>query len=529
MATAGREAAPHLTAEQSAELLGTDPEALEAAGRERAQEATEQLPSGVRMGQAAALNAALTSPRTVYSVVGAAGTGKTHVLAQAARMWREAGMGPVIGVAVSQAARNVLAEAAQVEAYNIAQFLGHTEKARGVLGPIPLEPGTLVLLDEATMVGHGRPRRPRRLRRGPRRASRHSRRPRPADRGGVRRRLELIDRQLEYAQLAEPVRFTAEWEREASLRLRTGDTAVLTEYDQHGRIRGGDADHIMDEARKAYLAAYLAGRDVLLMAQSHDTCRELPSGSARTWCTSALVSDGPGAALRDGARASVGDLIITRKNDHGLGVANGDTWRVEAVDGDRITMRQLVDADRETGERRFADDTVIYNAGRTSADLAYAVDEHGDRGRPADLAYAITGHSAQGRTVAEGIALITGTETREWAYVAMSRGRDGNYAYVATEPARVADPAAGYPAGARAGPPRAHRAGTRRAARAGAAGAKASWPASRSACCPTSWSGEGAELSALEVQRRNLANADHLGETARRLAGGDRGRDHRPV
>ena len=96
-----------------------------------------------------------------------------------------------------------------------------------------------------------------------------------------------------------------------------------------------------------------------------------------------VVSDGPSAALRDGARASVGDLIITRKNDHGLGVANGDTWRVEAVDGDQITMRQMVDADRETGERRYADDTVIYNAGRTSADLAYAVDGSTDRaGKP---------------------------------------------------------------------------------------------------------------------------------------------------
>ena len=61
VAAAGREAAPHLTAEQSAELLGVTPEALEAAGRERAQEATEQLSSGVRMGQAAAVNAALTS------------------------------------------------------------------------------------------------------------------------------------------------------------------------------------------------------------------------------------------------------------------------------------------------------------------------------------------------------------------------------------------------------------------------------------------------------------------------------------
>ena len=113
------------------------PEALDAAGRERAQEATEQLPSGVSMGQAAAANAALTSPRNVSSIVGPAGTGKTHVLAQAARMWQEAGMGPVIGVTVSQAARNVLAEAAQIDAYNIAQLLGHTEEGRGILGADP--------------------------------------------------------------------------------------------------------------------------------------------------------------------------------------------------------------------------------------------------------------------------------------------------------------------------------------------------------------------------------------------------------
>jgi hypothetical protein len=47
----------------------------------------------------------------------------------------------------------------------------------------------------------------------------------------------LADR-LGYVQLAEPVRFTAAWERAASLRLRQGDATALDEYDQHGRIRG---------------------------------------------------------------------------------------------------------------------------------------------------------------------------------------------------------------------------------------------------------------------------------------------------
>ena len=124
-----------MTAEQSAQLLGSSAEELAAAGRERAQEATAQLPSGVRLGQGAAVNAALTSPRTVYAVVGAAGTGKTHTAAQAARMWEASG-GQVVGVAPSQAARNVLAEAAGIEAYNTAKFLGHHEtKGRGFHGP----------------------------------------------------------------------------------------------------------------------------------------------------------------------------------------------------------------------------------------------------------------------------------------------------------------------------------------------------------------------------------------------------------
>jgi AAA domain len=61
----------------------------------------------------------------------------------------------------------------------------------------------------------------------------------------------LADR-LGYVQLAEPVRFTAAWERAASLRLRRGDATALDEYDQHGRIRGAPPDHAVDQAARAY-------------------------------------------------------------------------------------------------------------------------------------------------------------------------------------------------------------------------------------------------------------------------------------
>ena len=96
----------------------------------------------------------------------------------------------------------------------------------------------------------------------------------------------LADR-LGYVQLAEPVRFTAAWERAASLRLRAGDATALDEYDQHGRIRGAPPDHAIDQAARAYVATYLTGRNVLLMAADWARCRELSPGSATTSSTSA--------------------------------------------------------------------------------------------------------------------------------------------------------------------------------------------------------------------------------------------------
>ena len=93
--------------------------------------------------------------------------------------------------------------------------------------------------------------------------------------------MTLLADRLGYVQLAEPVRFTAAWERDASLRLRSGDATALDEYDQHGRIRGAPPDQAMDQAANAYVASYLAGRNVLLMAADWARCRELTPGQPR--------------------------------------------------------------------------------------------------------------------------------------------------------------------------------------------------------------------------------------------------------
>src|SRR5580698_10543796 len=61
-------------------------------------------------------------------------------------------MGSVVGVATAQAARNVLAQAGVDAAENSSVFLGHLPGRKGVRGAKTLAPGTLVLIDEASMM-----------------------------------------------------------------------------------------------------------------------------------------------------------------------------------------------------------------------------------------------------------------------------------------------------------------------------------------------------------------------------------------
>src|SRR6266699_4451861 len=107
--------------------------------------------SGLREDQAAAALAVLADGRLVSVLNAPAGSGKTRVLAEAARIWTEAGLGPVIGITPSQSARNTLA-AGVPASYNAAQFLGHLPGRRGARGPVRLRPGDLVLIDEASMA-----------------------------------------------------------------------------------------------------------------------------------------------------------------------------------------------------------------------------------------------------------------------------------------------------------------------------------------------------------------------------------------
>lgn len=120
--------------------------------------------------------------------------------------------------------------------------------------------------------------------------------------------------------------------------------------------------------------------------------------------------------LHDDTSVSPGDVVVTRRNDRRLRsgrgwVRNGDRWEVTGIRADgAVTIRRP--------GRRWG--------GRVVIPPEY-VAEH------LELGYAVTAHRAQGSTVDTAHALVDPSTTREHLYVALTRGRSSNIAYVATD------------------------------------------------------------------------------------------------
>ena len=433
LAQARADGAPRLTRTQAARVLGAGPAQLDAALTGHAHNADAQrTQTGLREDQAAAALSVLTDGTRVSVINAPAGSGKTHVLTEVGKAWAASGRGPVVGITAAQSARNTLAAGVPVS-YNSAQFLGHLPGRRGARGPVETGPAPLLLIDEAStmpgpdladLITYAETRDGKVILAG------DTSQLQAVENGGG---MSLLADTLGYARLAEPARFHAAWEQHASLRLRDGDTTVLADYDQHGRIHGGDPEQMMDAAAAAYVALTADGTDTLLMAAEHALRRELSRRIRDDLITLGLVAPGPAVRIADGATASPGDLITATRNDHtleagepGRMLANGDLLRIEAVTGTGLVVRRALDADPATGRRRWTDRTFLYQ-------------HFGD----AELGYAVTDHVAMGRTVHTGLEVITGTEDRQHAYVGMSRGTDANHAYVFTTSPKRADPVPG--------------------------------------------------------------------------------------
>ena len=347
---AAQNGAPAVAPERAAALLGADRARIEARlWREHGHPGAADAPvggaepplsdAGLADDQAQAAYGVLTSGRAIDILVGPAGTGKTRTVARLARAWRDAGVGRVIGLTTSTNAAHILAAEGLGDSHSLADFLGRIEGSDRTRGHLPVTPGDLLVVDEASMVSTadlaavedivtrwgakilltgdtGQLSAP--------------------EAGGAMR---LLAEEHGFYQLHAVQRFEQEWERAASLRLRAGDVGVLAEYDQRGRILEGTREQMTEAAYRRWLADHLSGRESLLLATTNNQAAELARRARDELAALGLVATENLAGLADGNEAGAGDLIVARQNvrivagEPGRMLANRDVLRIDGWNG----------------------------------------------------------------------------------------------------------------------------------------------------------------------------------------------------
>ncbi|MGO1545304.1 MAG: MobF family relaxase [Gulosibacter sp.] len=363
--------------------------------------------------QAEALTRIAVSGRVVDLLVGPAGAGKTTAMFALRRAWESThGTGSVVGLAPSAGAAEVLAQDLGIATENTAKWWqNHLTTGEG------FSTGQLVILDEASLAGTLSLDRITAL---------------AASAGakvllvGDYAQLQSVDAGGAFGLLAHSRddvpelvgvhRFTHSWEKTSSLDLRHGRTEAIDAYDAHARIVDGETEAMVDAAYEAWRADRAAGRSSILISDSNESVAALNSRARTDLILDGTVHGPREAALHDDSRAAIGDTVITRKNDRRLvagrgWVRNGDRWTVLDVRTDGAVIARRLGATRGS--------SVVLPAGYVAEHL--------------ELGYAVTSYRAQGVTTDTAHVLVDSSMTRENLYVAMTRGRESNQAYVAVD------------------------------------------------------------------------------------------------
>lgn len=382
--------------------------------------------------QVDAVIAVATSSRVVDVLVGPAGSGKTTTMIALRTAWESAhGPGSVIGLAPSATGAAGLAEALGIGCENTAKWLHETSKPDSGVDPEwAMRAGQLVIIDEASLTG-------------------------TLTLDNLRVQAEQVGAKLllvgDHAQLSAVQaggafgllarrghaqhlfslwRFTHRWEAGATRTLRNGDPACLDTYDTHGRLHAGTAEMMLEAAYTAWQHDIDAGKSSLLVAADSHTVDALNTRAHHDRVAGGQVT-GPTIALGTTStggqrgRVGLGDLVLTRRNDRSLTypgghVRNGTLWTVTAVHPDGALDL--------TATTRHANRAASSTAPplRVTVPAEYVL-EHVDPG------YAVTVHRAQGVTVGTSHVLATPSMGRRPLYVGMTRGRDANHVYLATD------------------------------------------------------------------------------------------------
>ncbi|MBF6278531.1 hypothetical protein A9X06_08675 [Mycobacterium sp. 852002-51759_SCH5129042] len=385
-------------------------------------------------GQTAMVTHFATSLARIAVASAPAGTGKTTAMRVLVDAWRASG-GAVLGLAPEAAPAAILAEATRARVETVDRLLHILNQHRPSNGQDPriadrdfsaavprwvtqIDDRTLVIIDEHIKLSD-------------------------------RKRLQLFefltargatvrcvgdDRQLPAIEaggagidtthtsdaitLTHVVRFADTAEATAGLALRDGDPSGLGFYLDHQRIHSGSAATVVDKAYAAWFADQHAGRDTIMLAPTHDIVTDLNDRARADRLARTPETTSATTFLGDGLSASAGDIVCTRRNNRGLPlgehdwVRNGYRWRIDTVhpDGSLIVTHL-----RPGGQ-----------PGNTTVLPREYVGVH------VRLGYAMTIDSAQGTTADTCHTVLTGTESRNQLYVAITRGIHANHLYVPT-------------------------------------------------------------------------------------------------
>ena len=370
---------------------------------------------GVRLDpdQAVAITRIARSGLSLDLLVGPAGSGKTTALRALHRAWTAAyGRDSVIGLAPSAAAAEVLGDSLGVRAENTAKFLYEHHHGRW-----NLEAGQLVLVDESSLAGTLA------LDRIAEHATEVGAKVvligdwaqlSAVETGGAFGM--LVRHRQSVPELTDVRRFANDWEKSASLGLRHGRTDALDEYQERGRLADGDAEAMLNAIYEAWRSDRDAGLRTLMIAGTGEMVAQLNERARADLIETGQV-EADGLRLHDGTTAGVGDLVVTRLNDRRLStgrawVKNGDRWQVtHRYDDGSLAVRRLGRGDKPHGK------ALVLPAKYVREEL--------------ELGYASTVHRAQGASVDTAHALVDPeVSSRELFYVAMTRGKHRNHAYV---------------------------------------------------------------------------------------------------
>ena len=147
--------------------------------------------------------------------------------------------------------------------------------------------------------------------------------------GGVLRDIQASHGAL---RLTELHRFADTAEAAATLALRDGRAEALGFYLDRRRVHVGDPASSIDSVFNAWQADRSRDLDAIMLAPTRELVRSLNQRAQ----DHRLAGSAPGreVELADGNAASIGDLIITRRNDRRLHITatdwvkNGDRWTI---------------------------------------------------------------------------------------------------------------------------------------------------------------------------------------------------------